>query len=402
MARAKTEIPSLTGLRGLAALLVVIGHYSVWTAVTPMAEVPTPIKSLANAAPGIGMSIFFTLSGYVIALSYSHWDWRQRPGFNLVRLFFYRFARLYPAFFVFALLIVMRTPALHAVSDPEVQADVAAHFLLWQSWLPVKYGGVLVSGDWFHVSWSLSTECALYLLFGLGAVVAASLPLWRHKAMILIVAFFATATVLLLAAWELRQNLLPIGWTDGDWLLWLFAFSPWAVSVQFAIGVVAYRLSGPAMPETVARFASELGGMGFVAVYALCTLAIVYHPVTQGLLMALSIALVMIGSQSSSAVNRLLTRPALLYIGTISYSLYLFHFIVPGLAFSGSFETFTGVAAAAYAFNFLFTLALAIALATGLYRLVELPGRRAIRAAADRWLRLSRGPIVEGQGAPAE
>jgi hypothetical protein len=45
------------------------------------------------------MAIFFTLSGYVIALSYSDWDWRECPAFNLIRLFFYRFARLYPAFF---------------------------------------------------------------------------------------------------------------------------------------------------------------------------------------------------------------------------------------------------------------------------------------------------------------
>lgn len=45
-------------------------------------------------AADIGMAIFFTLSGYVIALSYSHWDWRERPAFNLIRLFFYRFARL--------------------------------------------------------------------------------------------------------------------------------------------------------------------------------------------------------------------------------------------------------------------------------------------------------------------
>jgi peptidoglycan/LPS O-acetylase OafA/YrhL len=57
------------------------------------------------------MSIFFTLSGYVIALSYAHWNWRERPGFNLVRFFFYRFARLYPAFFVFAILIIVRSPS---------------------------------------------------------------------------------------------------------------------------------------------------------------------------------------------------------------------------------------------------------------------------------------------------
>lgn len=388
-------------IRSLTGLLVVIGHYSAWAAVTPMAEVPTWIRALANAAPGIGMSIFFTLSGYVIALSYSHWDWRAQPGLNLARLFFYRFARLYPAFFVFALLIVMRTPALHDLSDPAVRADIAVHVLLLQSWLPVKYGGALVSGDWFHVSWSLSTECALYLLFGLGAILAASLPSWRRKATTLAVAFFATATVLLTAAWIFRQSLLPAGWTDGDWLLWLFAFSPWMMSVEFAIGVVAWRLSGPATPEGVGRMASELGGVGFVIVYVLCFVSVIYHPVDLGLAMAFSTALAMVGARSSSVVNWLLTRPTLLYVGTISYSLYLFHFIAPA-AFSGTLETFTGVAAASYASNFLFKLAFAIALATGLYRLVEVPGRRVVRAAADRWLGLAPAPIVDAQGAPAE
>jgi peptidoglycan/LPS O-acetylase OafA/YrhL len=398
----KGEIRSLTGLRGVAALLVVIGHYSVWTAVTPMAEVPAWIQAWANAAPGIGMSIFFTLSGYVIALSYSHWDWRSRPGFNLVRLFFYRFARLYPAFFVFALLIVMRTPALHALSDPKVQADVATHLLLWQSWLPVKYGGVLVSDDWFHVSWSLSTECALYLLFGLGAILAAALPPWRHKSAILAVAFFSMTSALLIAAWEPRQDLLPAGWTENEWLQWLLAFSPWGVSIQFAIGVMAYRIS-PALPERAAWIASALGCAGFVAVYTLCALAVIYHQVTHALLMALSTALVMAGARSSSVVNRLLSRPALHYVGSISYSLYLFHFVAPSLGFSGRFDVFDRAAAAAYALNFLFTLALAIVLATGLYRLVEVPGRRIIRAAGDRLLGIRRAtPIVGGQGAPAE
>ena len=92
------EIPSLTGLRGVAALLVIIAHYWTWARVTPVAALPASIEPWTRTSD-IGMAIFFTLSGYVIALSYSHWDWRGRPAFNLVRLFFYRFARLYPAFF---------------------------------------------------------------------------------------------------------------------------------------------------------------------------------------------------------------------------------------------------------------------------------------------------------------
>lgn len=90
------DIPSLTGLRGLAALLVVVGHYLVWMSVTPLAAVPEWIRR-CGATGSIGMAIFFTLSGYVIALSYSHWDWRSRPGFNLLRFFLYRRSHDQPA-----------------------------------------------------------------------------------------------------------------------------------------------------------------------------------------------------------------------------------------------------------------------------------------------------------------
>jgi len=89
------EISSLTGLRGVAALLVIITRYWFWARVTPVAALPSSVEPW-TATSDIGMAIFFTLSGFVIALSYSHWNWRDRPIFNLVRLFFYRFARAVP------------------------------------------------------------------------------------------------------------------------------------------------------------------------------------------------------------------------------------------------------------------------------------------------------------------
>ena len=247
------EIASLTGLRGLAALLVVIGHFSVWTIVAPRSEMPTWIGQWGGATPGIGMSIFFTLSGYVIALSYAHWNWRERPGFNLVRFFFYRFARLYPAFFVFAILIVVRSPPLRDLSTPETQAYLAPHLLLWQSWLPVKYGGALVADDLFHVSWSLSAECGLYLLFGIGAIVVAALPPWQWKSRVVALVFIATAFALLQMAWVMRGDLAPDGWSSGDWYLWLFAFSPWGS--QFSSVLVSRPICYPAR-----RFFRDLQG----------------------------------------------------------------------------------------------------------------------------------------------
>ena len=69
-AKEKADIHSLTGLRGLAALLVIFSHYWAWTRTTPTAELPVWIEPWTSTSD-LGMAIFFTLSGYVIALSYS-------------------------------------------------------------------------------------------------------------------------------------------------------------------------------------------------------------------------------------------------------------------------------------------------------------------------------------------
>ena len=247
----KGEIRStLTGLRGLAALLVVITHYWLWTRVTPIDTLPAWIGPWTQTS-GIGMSIFFTLSGYVIALSYSDWDWRGRPGFNLIRLFSYRFARLYPAYFIFVIMIVLRWPELRDLSDAQAQSYLIPHLLLMQAWLPVKYGGDLAATGHFHVSWSLSVECALYLAFGVGAILVAAFPKWPYKSLVLGAAFFASASALVHVAWLERALLMPSGWNDTDWVLWLYFFSPYAVSLQFGIGVAAYRNFPPVASQPI-------------------------------------------------------------------------------------------------------------------------------------------------------
>lgn len=55
--RKRGEISSLTGLRGVAALLVVLHHYVYWTAVVPVKTLP-PWLILWTATAGMGMAIF--------------------------------------------------------------------------------------------------------------------------------------------------------------------------------------------------------------------------------------------------------------------------------------------------------------------------------------------------------
>ncbi|MGZ3340525.1 MAG: hypothetical protein ACXU9B_12155 [Reyranella sp.] len=44
------EIASLTGLRGLAALLVIVSHYWLWTRVTPTAELAVWMEPWTSTA----------------------------------------------------------------------------------------------------------------------------------------------------------------------------------------------------------------------------------------------------------------------------------------------------------------------------------------------------------------
>jgi len=397
--KSRDEIASLTGLRGLAALLVVITHYWMWTRVTPPDVLPIAVERWTRTA-GIGMAIFFTLSGYVIVLSYGGWDWRGRPTFNLVRFFFYRFARLYPAYLVFVIVVILWFPALQEF-DRHARDYVIPHLLLLQSWWPMKFDGELTANGDFHVAWSLSVECALYLAFGVSIIMAAALPRWRYKSVWLAAAFLAFAISIATAMWPARVLFSPEGWTDSDWIKWSFYYSPFAVLLQFGIGVIACRISASPLPAHWFKIASDAGGTALVAIYLLIVADWLPDGFHAAWLISCAAAAIMIGARTDSITNRLLSGRAIVYVGTISYSLYLFHFLTPPIALHGrTFDRFDATAASYHAVNFAGALALAIILATGVYQLVEVPGRRAIRAGADRLLGIQRRPTT--QGFPAE
>jgi peptidoglycan/LPS O-acetylase OafA/YrhL len=379
------EIASLTGLRGVAALLVVISHFAQWTWITGQ---PDPlVTSLTNTA-GVGMAIFFTLSGYVIALSCSDWDWRGHPALSFTRLLLHRVARLYPAFLVFAVLVVLRSAPLRDLTDPEVQTYLLSRVLLVYSWLPIKHAGMLPFQDHFHIAWSLSVEAGLYLLFGVAAIVAATLPPWRARALVLVVAFAAVAWLLVQTISATRTGLAS-DWDEWTWRDWLYLHSPWGVSVQFGLGVAAYGI-GRFLSPRLMMLAGVTGGVALVGLYGLIASGVVSDPLHQALLAALATAAVMVGCRADTAVNAALSHRSIVFLGTISYSFYLFHFLTPHLGFKGAPEPFEGDVVLYQTLNFAFALGMAIVIAAGMYALVERPGRRAIRSFVDQLLGVER------------
>jgi len=88
------EILPLTSLRFIAAFYVFLFHLHIrW----PLAKNQYICKILNSGA--VGMSIFFILSGFILGYRYN-----LTPKLNLKKYYKSRFARIYPIYFVAALI----------------------------------------------------------------------------------------------------------------------------------------------------------------------------------------------------------------------------------------------------------------------------------------------------------
>lgn len=166
MSAARERNHLLDGMRGVAAIMVMLFHFGY------------PF-SLPMARSGyLAVDFFFILSGAVIARAY---DRRLRDGWPLLKFLKTRLIRLYPLFLVGALLGLARIVGAIALHDPRAPGgvkfavDSVANLLL----LPTPMAGTSV----FPLNtpgWSLSLEAlvniafaALLFRFGRGLMVVA-------------------------------------------------------------------------------------------------------------------------------------------------------------------------------------------------------------------------------------
>ena len=158
-----TFIPSLTPLRGIAAILVVFFHFSIFA---------SPLLPSDNPLIGkwyLMVDMFFVLSGFIMYHVYGSWfeDSIKRPAF--LKYMQARFARLYPLhlfmfLFMLAWFFVLNyrfgyeeLPGIfQSILDPKA---IPTTLLLVQGW------GFHLEATWNTASWSISVEWFLYLLF---------------------------------------------------------------------------------------------------------------------------------------------------------------------------------------------------------------------------------------------
>lgn len=349
------EIRSLTGLRGVAALFVVVFH----------ADIVDHRFGYLNEFVQHGylsVDLFFVLSGYVMALTYRslfaiRFTWTAYADFLARRL-----ARIYPLYlissvFAACLLVVTFDPSA-TITVPVVLANAA----MVQSW---GFGPSL-NGP----TWSLSAEWAAYLLFPLVAAATLFSRWWIAAA-----ACLAAVAVLVSLTWLPASLAHPIG-PAGPLNVWYGATAaPVARCVpEFLLGTLAWRLSSVARLARIA--ASPWPSTGIAIVMAVLML----RPGADVIIVCLMPLLVFCLAHTRSGLSRLLAGRTLHWLGVVSYSLYLVHFPLVQVATSAR-PYFAGVPHS-WSLLPLSAIVVSLGLAALTYQWVERPGKRLVM----RWL----------------
>ena len=146
---APTYFPALTGLRALMAWDVFIFHYHL------LLPGPFSAEQFVNGGGDMGVSMFFVLSGFLIAHKYAG---TRFSAAALKEYFVKRFARIYPLFFLISgsCIVVFRF-ILHAPRDYSAWA-LFLHFTLLKGFWENH------NSDYLAPTWSLAVEEFFYVL----------------------------------------------------------------------------------------------------------------------------------------------------------------------------------------------------------------------------------------------
>lgn len=207
---APVPLPSLTGLRWMAALLVFGLHVRNFGY---FGGTGGDLANWAFRAGASGVSFFFVLSGFVML-------WSARPGDRAPAFWRRRFARVYPVHLVTAGLALLLAVTTDRLPVPPLSGGLANVLLVHSWWHP-----------WWQtldpVSWSLACEAFFYAAFPLLAPVLGRLGARGSAAL----TGLAVLTVLALSR------------ADAHHLLGFAAYThPLARLPEFVLGAAAARL----------------------------------------------------------------------------------------------------------------------------------------------------------------
>jgi peptidoglycan/LPS O-acetylase OafA/YrhL len=294
----------LQALRGIAAVLVVMTHARTFLHGTPWQ--PFVEQYLRPGAQGV--DLFFMVSGFIMVYTTRNADGSATYAIDFM---IKRIARIWP---VYAVAVCAWIALELSFAKPIAPFPAVIRSLLF---LPVSTTQPPYLGLPFGLGWTLNYECYFYLVFALSTLVVR----WRWIAFSVYLA--STLIVLPLSA---------VGYVsfmaDNDYRFASRILNQVTNPIiwEFAMGVVAGRLflMPFAVPRTRLWGALVIACAGLLVNMSVTGMVDNHGPIGWGAPMALLFfAITLACKQSEPRVPR-----SLVWLGDISYSLYLMHFIV--------------------------------------------------------------------------
>jgi peptidoglycan/LPS O-acetylase OafA/YrhL len=342
--KAAPRIEQLTGLRGAAAVMVLIGHCG-WIPAMP-------------GLPNAGVAIFYSLSSFL--LTYLALVERRKTGtFDIKQFILRRIIRVWPLYFIAVAVGVLLFPFWYITEWPWIVTFMSN----WSMTLYGIAGHLPLQPSPIAILWSISVEEQFYVILPLLLPV-----LWMLRGRALLISI---GTIILLgpisrtAFWLLTRDIAPPISAGGIY------YATFSYIDAFALGGTAGAIFffkdtnrlcraicgslKPWQPLLVLFFSMNAWAAAIWAPYT--TTTVVMFSVVGIASAALILA---IASTPGSITSQALCVRPMLYLGQISFSFYVWH--VYAISLASSYFHANGIA----------TFALATAFGTVSYFLVEL------------------------------
>ena len=280
------EIRSLTGIRGVAALYVLVFHFFLLH--TQPTTPPTSLVRNFLDNGYLSVDLFFVLSGYVITSSSFHNFSKSISWKNYLTFMKRRFARVYPAYVIIFVLATIFVTHFHPLTS------IALSIFLISILSPREQ----VLG----VFWSLSTEWIVYFIVPFWIRLTVILKKWRF--LILLGIFLLCYSAFYFMFW---QNYRPVGQ--------IYLPYPFMRAIgSYSLGILAFEMKGikvnPIFTDVLC----------LVVVFCL----LIYK--LDIIIVFLSAVLIYcLEAEQRSCFSKFCSNGVGYWLGQISYSLYLVH-----------------------------------------------------------------------------
>lgn len=318
---------SLTGLRGIAAILVFLHHYDALNPGIRLDLMIPYIGTILQFPLGFGFTgvdVFFVLSGFLLGLPFARAALDAGPPIALGSYFKRRVLRVFPAYYA-QLFIILIFTTWFVTWQPQTVTTLFAHLLMFFNIGPQPVSPIV--GLW----WTLPVEMSYYLLLPLLA------PFMRPKRWLVTLLLGLTISIVyrMWAAAHFgplspHHVVLAASQIPGT-------ISEFLLGTSAAILVVKMNISHKSPPPAWVLDLMFIGSVILIycwfqkivllniTTFWLGNWSMLINPLVVGLIFSTMVLSLCWGSRIGTW---LLGNRPVYFLGMISYSLYLWHFVV--------------------------------------------------------------------------